>query len=176
MNNSRSFNHTVPPANRFHLKKRRRVSLSQSTTNKRQPTRNSMAAPILLASMIVLLGIMNPTQAFVPPSLIKTTSHNTYSPSQHSDERLTKQSLTRTRQSLSLLKSTIITATSTVSTVTLPHTEFYPSDATDSTPVVFLHGLLGSKRNFASLAKSLGTQLDTKRRIVGVDLRNHGML
>jgi esterase len=40
--------------------------------------------------------------------------------------------------------------------------------------VVLLHGLLGSKRNFASLATSLSAQLETPRRILGVDLRNHG--
>ena len=42
------------------------------------------------------------------------------------------------------------------------------------TPVLFLHGLLGSKRNFASCANMLAVQLDKKRRILGVDLRNHG--
>ena len=45
---------------------------------------------------------------------------------------------------------------------------------TTTTPVVFLHGLLGSKRNFASLATMLGVQLQTPRTIYGVDLRNHG--
>ena len=33
---------------------------------------------------------------------------------------------------------------------------------------------MGSSRNFATLAASLGAQLETQRRIVGVDLRNHG--
>ena len=42
------------------------------------------------------------------------------------------------------------------------------------TPVLFLHGLLGSKRNFATLGKTLGIQLDKPRRVLGVDLRNHG--
>lgn len=42
------------------------------------------------------------------------------------------------------------------------------------TPVLFLHGLLGSKRNFATCANMLAAQLDKKRRIMGVDLRNHG--
>jgi pimeloyl-ACP methyl ester carboxylesterase len=41
---------------------------------------------------------------------------------------------------------------------------------------VLLHGFLGSKHNFASLETSLGVQqLDQQqRRIVAVDLRNHG--
>lgn len=74
----------------------------------------------------------------------------------------------------------------TTSTVTLSHTDFSISHTTgaqpvslsssDATPVIFLHGLLGSKRNFASIAASLSQQLSThrRRRIVGVDLRNHG--
>jgi len=38
----------------------------------------------------------------------------------------------------------------------------------------FLHGLLGNKRNFASLASSLSTQLQIPRSIYTLDLRNHG--
>ena len=38
----------------------------------------------------------------------------------------------------------------------------------------FLHGLLGNKRNFASLASSLSSQLDIPRPIYTIDLRNHG--
>jgi esterase len=38
----------------------------------------------------------------------------------------------------------------------------------------FLHGLLGNKRNFASLASSLSTQLNQPRSIYTLDLRNHG--
>lgn len=81
-------------------------------------------------------------------------------------------------------------ATSTI-TIDLPFTEYYTPPATEATatateattttttistgtPVLLLHGLLGSKRNFASLATSLGNQLEVKRRILGVDLRNHG--
>jgi esterase len=75
------------------------------------------------------------------------------------------------------------TSTST-GTVELSYCEYYsPPEGSQSstgtgtgtsTPVLLLHGLLGSKRNFASLAKSLGNQLETKRRILAVDLRNHG--
>jgi pimeloyl-ACP methyl ester carboxylesterase len=41
-------------------------------------------------------------------------------------------------------------------------------------PVVLLHGLLGSKRNFASLGTSLSDLLVNKRPILALDLRNHG--
>ncbi len=59
-------------------------------------------------------------------------------------------------------------------TVTLQWTEFHGASESSETPVLLLHGLLGSKRNFASLAISLGNQLEKQRRIIGVDLRNHG--
>ncbi|XP_026090214.1 protein ABHD11-like isoform X1 [Carassius auratus] len=42
----------------------------------------------------------------------------------------------------------------------------------DSTPLVFLHGLLGSKSNFHSIAKSLVQR--TGRKVLTVDARNHG--
>jgi pimeloyl-ACP methyl ester carboxylesterase len=47
-------------------------------------------------------------------------------------------------------------------------------EQTQQIPVLFLHGLLGNKRNFATCAKMLAVQLDKKRRIMGLDLRNHG--
>lgn len=41
-------------------------------------------------------------------------------------------------------------------------------------PVILLHGLLGQKRNLASLGASLHSQLKKKRDVYAVDLRNHG--
>eukprot|EP01082_Thalassiosira_pseudonana_P016096 g14279.t1 g14279 contig9:1522287-1523429(-) len=60
--------------------------------------------------------------------------------------------------------------------VQLQHSEFLPTSSTDIThpPVIILHGLLGNKRNFASLANSLSTQLKNSRPIYTLDLRNHG--
>jgi esterase len=40
----------------------------------------------------------------------------------------------------------------------------------DGPPVVILHGLLGSSRNWRSVAKALAP----RRRVFSVDLRNHG--
>jgi pimeloyl-ACP methyl ester carboxylesterase len=41
-------------------------------------------------------------------------------------------------------------------------------------PVILLHGLLGQKRNLASLGAALYSQLKKKRDIYALDLRNHG--
>jgi triacylglycerol esterase/lipase EstA (alpha/beta hydrolase family) len=46
--------------------------------------------------------------------------------------------------------------------------------ANKKAPVIFLHGLLGNKRNFSSIARSLCGRLQQPRRILGLDLRNHG--
>lgn len=59
--------------------------------------------------------------------------------------------------------------------VQLSYSEFQPSSSSSQhPPVILLHGLLGNKRNFASLASSLSTQLQNPRSIYTVDLRNHG--
>ena len=55
-----------------------------------------------------------------------------------------------------------------------PATEDDEMSEEQQAPVLFLHGLLGSKRNFATCANMLARQIDKKRRIIGVDLRNHG--
>jgi pimeloyl-ACP methyl ester carboxylesterase len=44
------------------------------------------------------------------------------------------------------------------------------SEIGDGPPLVILHGLFGSKRNWSSIAK----QLADSRRVITVDLRNHG--
>lgn len=63
-------------------------------------------------------------------------------------------------------------------TISLDWTEYFApkidNGETSETPVLFLHGLLGNKRNFATCANMLANQVDKKRRILGVDLRNHG--
>lgn len=61
--------------------------------------------------------------------------------------------------------------------VDLQHVEFskgLDDNNINNEPVIFLHGLLGNKKNFSSLGASLSNQLKKKRRIFGIDLRNHG--
>ena len=84
----------------------------------------------------------------------------------HSDFASSPRSSCATRLSSS--------TSTTCQTVSLPHIDFgVTQDSSLATPVIFLHGLLGSKRNFGSIGASLSKQL-APRRILGVDLRNHG--
>ena len=68
------------------------------------------------------------------------------------------------------------TQTATTDAVELKAADFSVHSAEEAThaPVLLLHGLLGSKRNFASLGKALAGQLQQKRQVLAVDLRNHG--
>jgi len=61
--------------------------------------------------------------------------------------------------------------------VDLKYIEFNCDDSSqgeENEPVILLHGLLGQKRNFSSLASALSSQLKNKRNIYALDLRNHG--
>ncbi|XP_077597375.1 sn-1-specific diacylglycerol lipase ABHD11-like [Stigmatopora nigra] len=60
---------------------------------------------------------------------------------------------------------------STSSTVNLTY-DVFDGKSDSSTPLVFLHGLFGSKSNFQSIAKSLVQR--TGRKVLTVDARNHG--
>ncbi|MEM0922059.1 MAG: alpha/beta fold hydrolase [Pseudomonadota bacterium] len=55
-------------------------------------------------------------------------------------------------------------------TLALAHIEHPASEAETDPPLLIAHGLYGSGRNFNSLGKSLATN----RRVVMVDMRNHG--
>lgn len=50
----------------------------------------------------------------------------------------------------------------------------FMEETSEHDPVILLHGLLGQKRNFASLGNALAKQLQKKRQIFALDLRNHG--
>lgn len=54
--------------------------------------------------------------------------------------------------------------------VTLAHLEHPAADGESAPPLLIAHGLFGSARNFNSLARRLATT----RRVVMVDMRNHG--
>ncbi|CAJ1063769.1 protein ABHD11 [Xyrichtys novacula] len=66
--------------------------------------------------------------------------------------------------------SPTIRALSSSSSVSLTYDVF--DGKGESTPLVFLHGLFGSKSNFHSIAKSLVQR--TGRKVLTVDARNHG--
>lgn len=50
------------------------------------------------------------------------------------------------------------------------NTVFFPSDATDAPPLLIAHGLFGSARNWGVIARRLADS----RRVLTVDMRNHG--
>ncbi|TRY87407.1 hypothetical protein DNTS_013891 [Danionella cerebrum] len=70
----------------------------------------------------------------------------------------------------SRLDSTANDSTQAASPVNLTYDVF--DGKGDGTPLVFLHGLFGSKSNFHSIAKSLVQR--TGRKVLTVDARNHG--
>uniref|UniRef100_A0A8C4PZ23 sn-1-specific diacylglycerol lipase ABHD11 n=1 Tax=Eptatretus burgeri TaxID=7764 RepID=A0A8C4PZ23_EPTBU len=65
-----------------------------------------------------------------------------------------------------------VTTFSTSSPLPLAHAILSPGEIPEKPPVIFLHGLLGNKNNFSSVGKHLGKL--TGRKVVSVDLRNHG--
>ncbi|PPQ63218.1 hypothetical protein CVT24_005678 [Panaeolus cyanescens] len=70
--------------------------------------------------------------------------------------------------------STETAAFNGASTVELSHTAYIPKDGNATVkPLVILHGLFGSKRNWGSLCKALHRDLPD-RPIYTLDLRNHG--
>jgi hypothetical protein len=80
---------------------------------------------------------------------------------------------------LSLRSSASGQALTSSSPVSLRHVEFKSALGQDTQnyhnpPVIFLHGLLGQKRNFDTIGRSLVNQLRKPRRVLAVDLRNHG--
>lgn len=57
---------------------------------------------------------------------------------------------------------------------TVPLQTLEVASAEQAPPLVIVHGLFGSARNFLSFSTALSEQLRVKRRILMVDLRNHG--
>ncbi|XP_022106071.1 protein ABHD11-like [Acanthaster planci] len=69
-----------------------------------------------------------------------------------------------------LISKTI--ATSGKRSVKLAYDVIGPESSTSITPIVILHGLFGSKNNWATLAKKINRE--TQQTIFTVDVRNHG--
>ena len=119
-------------------------------------------APFLLTltlTMKFMMKFITMTHAFPSPRYHHHHHHQHYSHHQH-HHPIIETALKATCNFVNLHYMEFLTPT-TVSLSLEP-------------PVLFLHGLLGSKRNFASLGASLASQLDNKRRILAMDLRNHG--
>lgn len=77
----------------------------------------------------------------------------------------------------STLSSAVVAVDATEVPVDLKYMEFtsYHNDSDlEHEPVFLLHGLLGQKRNFATFGNALASQLEKRRRIFALDLRNHG--
>jgi pimeloyl-ACP methyl ester carboxylesterase len=90
---------------------------------------------------------------------------------------------TRIADAFTATPTMMIERTTLASVVELSHLEYCNDGgnaartttvAKSRAPVIFLHGLLGNKRNFSSIARSLCGRLKQPRRILGLDLRNHG--
>ena len=111
------------------------------------------------------------SRASAPPTL--TAFNPIYTQRQHPSSF---KSLTKRASSTTVTPSVQSSLYSDEDVVQLSYSEFQPtsSKGTSHPPVILLHGLLGNKRNFASLASSLSTQLQNPRSIYTVDLRNHG--
>eukprot|EP00533_Pseudo-nitzschia_delicatissima_P005815 CAMPEP_0116099716 /NCGR_PEP_ID=MMETSP0327-20121206/11915_1 /TAXON_ID=44447 /ORGANISM="Pseudo-nitzschia delicatissima, Strain B596" /LENGTH=415 /DNA_ID=CAMNT_0003591609 /DNA_START=54 /DNA_END=1298 /DNA_ORIENTATION=- len=93
---------------------------------------------------------------------------------QHQQKIFTRSHPHNNKRQRRSCERTALFSTTEESTIPLDFMEYFSPEETQETPVLFLHGLLGSKRNFATCANMLAVQLDKKRRIMGVDLRNHG--
>lgn len=120
----------------------------------------------LLWTRLFVSSFTRSSKSFAPPSAAFQSSHL-------QPRYPTFSSATR---GISATTSTSIQSTvySQEDIVQLSYNEFQPTSSTSHPPVILLHGLLGNKRNFASLASSLSSQLQNPRAIYTLDLRNHG--
>ncbi len=59
-------------------------------------------------------------------------------------------------------------------TVALAATRVDPTGPTDAAPLIIAHGLLGSGRNWATLARRFAEDARRPRPVIVVDMRNHG--
>ncbi|KAL9181831.1 hypothetical protein ACHAXT_012174 [Thalassiosira profunda] len=148
--------------------------MAPTTATTRRRRRRAAAAPSAAAWLLLLLTSPQHTQR--ASSLLLPSNSRSASMSMISSRRAPAWGVTRSN-STSLAQS--YNQKAGVATgegvVELQYSEFLPpSKGTGHPPVIFLHGLLGNKRNFASLASSLSTQLQNPRTIYTLDLRNHG--
>lgn len=146
-------------------------------------TRKRDKVSTLLVIILVMVDMMCIyVQGFLPQTVIygASTKNNNglKESSRFPTSNVRKARNSKDQNSISKLLSSgpsIVGQDQETASVSLEWIEFYaPEEGVEETPVLFLHGLLGSKRNFATCAAMLARQIDKKRRILGVDLRNHG--
>jgi hypothetical protein len=136
----------------------------------------------LLRLLIVCMSSAGPVVVAFLPTCRRPRGHHVTMVQGREDSRTSCRALSRRTESPSVSStpppaSSSSSSSSLHAAVQLAHTEWTTDEAPPpqpKPPVVFLHGLLGNKKNFSSLARSLSQQLQTKRRIFGLDMRNHG--
>uniref|UniRef100_A0A7S2L2V5 AB hydrolase-1 domain-containing protein n=1 Tax=Leptocylindrus danicus TaxID=163516 RepID=A0A7S2L2V5_9STRA len=132
----------------------------------------------LLLIMITVNAALRYTGAALTKLKLSNNSgvgNNLFSSTRHHHARQAFSTGHNNRALLQMSTTSSVMKTGSVP-VQLKYTEYKDKDHEDDshTPVILLHGLLGSKRNFASLGTSLTRQLQKKRRVLALDLRNHG--
>lgn len=111
-----------------------------------------------------------PVSSLISSSCCSTRLFSTTSSSTSIHTTITAKSTTTT----TITKAVDLKHVDYCNHVVTPFAEGTSAGSTPKPPAIFLHGLLGNKRNFASIGKSLSQQIHHPRRIVGLDLRNHG--
>jgi pimeloyl-ACP methyl ester carboxylesterase len=133
-------------------------------------------AALKLSSFASVVGHHHPTRRLSMMSITRTEL--LFETSSNSRENRPTALLQNFATATSSLFSSTRHYSTTTDVVDLKHSKFAPPPPQQSQeqypPVIFLHGLLGNKRNFASLASSLSLQLHKPRTIYTLDLRNHG--
>lgn len=157
-------------------RKRDKISVSNF------PKRPLGSSTLLLIILVMVDMMCIYVQGFLPQTVIygASTKNNNglKEPWRFPTSNVREARNGKDEKSISMLFSSgpsIVGQEQETTSVSLEWIEFYaPEAGGEETPVLFLHGLLGSKRNFATCASMLARQIDKKRRIMGVDLRNHG--
>ena len=160
----------------------------------------TLAIPVrsLFIFIIIMISIITLSSSFTTTTAFFHRAATTFVPLPTVPRRTFRTTTTWPRRSFGTripsvsppLTSTVrrysSSSSTTVKPLLLPHLEFVSSTTTttataqphphDPVVVIFLHGLLGNKRNFASMGRSLlaSSSSSSSRVIYSLDLRHHG--